>query len=122
MSSFSAPLNFLLLRVPQIMRVTFLLLPMCVTSHTRTQETVTSPFSPNLIHTKNEGRCVALVAYLTPIHIKNEGHLGMDGTRGDGFAGQRGRPILWAGAGLRLGMPMADCGILLRRIHPSRDE
>ncbi|KAK1883950.1 Mannitol-1-phosphate 5-dehydrogenase [Dissostichus eleginoides] len=43
-----------------------------------------SPPSPNLIHTKNEGRCVALVAYRTLIHIKKESHLGMDGTRGDG--------------------------------------
>lgn len=43
-----------------------------------------SPSSPNLIRTKNEGRRVAPAAYLTLVHIKNERHLGMDGTRGDG--------------------------------------
>lgn len=54
-ASFSAPL-LLLLRVLQ--RATFAL---CGPQDAE----LASPSSPNLIRTKNEGRCVALVAYLT---------------------------------------------------------
>ncbi|KAJ7988443.1 hypothetical protein DPEC_G00323600 [Dallia pectoralis] len=48
---------------------------------------IASPFSPNLIRTKNEGHLCRSRAIPDSIHIKNGSHLGMDGTRDDEIAG-----------------------------------